>query len=104
MLSKMFRTSALIVAFSVLACTAWAQSIEVGAVNPATHTLTITVKGTIGPILSGSDPLTLDGKSGTVKILASESLNAHETHGHFRHLHASGGRHHGYSRKQQVLD
>ena len=35
MLSKMFRTSALIIAFSVLACTAWAQSIEVGAVNPA---------------------------------------------------------------------
>jgi hypothetical protein len=55
-------------------CTAWAQSIEVGAVNPATHTLTITVKGTIAPILSGSDPLRFDGQSGTVKILASESL------------------------------
>jgi hypothetical protein len=75
MLSKMFRTSALIVAFGVLACTAWAQSIEVGAVNPATHTLTITIKGTIGPVLSGTDPLGLDGKTGTVKILASESLN-----------------------------
>jgi hypothetical protein len=75
MLSKMFRTSVVIVAFLVLGCTAWAQLIEVGAVNPPTHTLTITVKGTIGPILSGSDPLTLDGKSGTVKILASESLN-----------------------------
>jgi hypothetical protein len=74
MLCKMFRTSALIVAFLVPGCTAWAQSIEVGAVNPATHTLTITVKGTIGPILSGSDPLGLDGKSGTVKILARESL------------------------------
>jgi hypothetical protein len=74
MLSKMFRTSALIVAVLVPACTAWAQSIEVGAVNPATHTLTITVKGTIAPILSGSDPLRFDGQSGTVKILASESL------------------------------
>jgi hypothetical protein len=74
MLSKMFRTSALIIAFLVPGCTVWAQSIAVGAVNPATHTLTITVKGTIGPILSGSDPLGLDGQSGTVKILASESL------------------------------
>ena len=74
MLSKMFRTSALIVAVLVPGSTAWAQSIEVGAVNPATHTLTITVKGTIAPILSGSDPLRFDGQSGTVKILASESL------------------------------
>jgi hypothetical protein len=74
MLSKMFRTSALIVAVLVPGCTAWAQSIKVGGVNPATHTLTITVKGTIAPILSGSDPLRLDGQSGTVKILASESL------------------------------
>jgi hypothetical protein len=74
MLSKMFRTSALIVAVLVPSCTAWAQSIKVGGVNPATHTLTITVKGTIAPILSGSDPLRLDGQSGTVKILASESL------------------------------
>jgi hypothetical protein len=74
MLSKTFRTSVVIVAFLVLGCTTWAQSIEIGAVNPVTHTLTITVKGMIGPILSGSDPLTLDGKSGTVKILASESL------------------------------
>jgi hypothetical protein len=75
MLSKMFRTSVVIVAFLVLGCTAWAQSIELGAVNPATRTLAITVKGTIGPMLSGSDPLKLDGKSGTVKILASESLH-----------------------------
>ena len=74
MLSKMFRTSALIVAVLVPGCTAWAQSIKVGGVNPATHTLTITVKGTIAPILSGSDPLRFDGQSGTVKILASESL------------------------------
>ena len=50
MLSKMFRTSVVIFAFLVLGCTTWAQSIEIGAVNPVTHTLTITVKGTIGPM------------------------------------------------------
>jgi len=60
----------------VLGCAVWAQTAEIDtAVVPATHTLTITVKGTIGPILSGSDPLGLDGKNGTVKIMASESLN-----------------------------
>ena len=60
----------------VLGCAVWAQTAEIDtAVVPATHTLTITVKGTIGPLLSGSDPLGLDGKNGTVKIMASESLN-----------------------------
>lgn len=74
MLSKIVRTSALVlVAVLVLGCTIWAQSTEFAAVNPATHTLTITLKGTIGPILSGSDPLGFDGKSGTVTIMASES-------------------------------
>jgi hypothetical protein len=58
-----------------LDCTVWAQSAEVDtAVVPATHTLTVTVKGTIAPLLSGSDPLGLDGQKGIVKILASESL------------------------------
>jgi hypothetical protein len=75
MLLKIVRASALLVVVLVLGCTTWAQSIEVAAVNPATHTLSITLKGTIGPLLSGSDPLGLDGLSGTVKIVASESLS-----------------------------
>jgi hypothetical protein len=59
----------------VLGCTVWAQSSEVDtAVVPETHTLTITLKGTIAPLLSGSDPLGIDGTKGTVNILASESL------------------------------
>jgi len=63
----------------VLGSTVWAQSIEVGALNPgvapSTHTLTITLKGTLAPILSGSDPLGLNGQSGKVTIMASESLS-----------------------------
>jgi len=59
----------------VLGCAVWAQSVEISAVSPATHTLTITIKGTIEPILSGSDPLGLDGKSGVVTLMASESLS-----------------------------
>ena len=72
---KIFRTSALAVAVLMLASTVWAQSVEVSPVNPATHTLTITLKGMIGPLLSGTDPLGLDGLNGTVKIMASESLS-----------------------------
>lgn len=76
MLSKVVRMSVLIlVAVVVLGCALWAQSVEISAVSPATHTLTITLKGTIMPILSGSDPLGLDGKSGVVTVLASESLS-----------------------------
>jgi hypothetical protein len=76
MLSKVLRTSALIVvAFVVTSSAIWAQSVDVAAVNPATHTLTIKINGTIGPILSGSDPLGFDGKSGTVTVMASESLS-----------------------------
>jgi hypothetical protein len=77
MLSKIsHRYAFLLAAVFALSCTLWAQSDEVDVVvAPATHTLTITIKGTIGPILSGSDPLGLDGQSGTVTILASESLS-----------------------------
>jgi len=73
MLSKILRTSAWILV--VTGSAMWAQSVEVAAVNPATHTLTITIKGTLGPILSGTDPLGLDGTNGTVVVMASESLS-----------------------------
>jgi hypothetical protein len=77
MLSKAVHKSALVFAsVIVLGCAVWAQSAEVDtAVVPATHTLSITLKGTIGPVLSGSDPLGLNGLTGTVKIMASESLS-----------------------------
>ena len=76
MLFKVVRKFApVLVAVLVLGCAVWAQSVEISAVSPATHTLTITIKGTIEPILSGSDPLGLDGKSGVVTLLASESLS-----------------------------
>jgi hypothetical protein len=37
--------------------------------------VTYTVTGTLGPILSGSDPLGANGQSGTVTAVASTSLN-----------------------------
>jgi hypothetical protein len=76
MLSKVVRMSTLVlVAVVVLSCAMWAQSVEVAIAGPATHTLTISIKGILGPILSGTDPLGLNGKSGTITVLASESLS-----------------------------
>src|ERR1700674_3170258 len=76
MLSKVVRMSTLVlVAVIVLSCAMWAQSVEVAIAGPATHTLTISIKGILGPILSGTDPLGLNGKSGTITVLASESLS-----------------------------
>ncbi len=80
MLTRLVRTSALIlVAVVGLGSTLRAQTIaattETWSVLPAGNTLTITLKGKLGPILSGSDPLGLDGQSGKVTIMASESLS-----------------------------
>jgi hypothetical protein len=80
MRSRIVHTSALMLAtLLVLGSTIWAQSIEVSALNSgvasATHTLTITLKGKLGPILSGSDPLGLNGQSGKITVMASESLS-----------------------------
>jgi hypothetical protein len=84
MLSRMVHTSALTLAtLLVLGSTIWAQSIEVGALNPgvapSTHTLTITGKGMLGPILSGTDPLGLNGLGGKVTVMASELLSPRNT-------------------------
>jgi hypothetical protein len=79
MTSKIARFFALMLAtLFVPGSTIWAQSVEVSVFNPgaspATHTLTITLKGTLGPILSGSDPLGLNKQSGMITVMASESL------------------------------
>jgi len=80
MLSRIVHKSASMLAtLLVLGSTIWAQSVETATLNPgiapATHTLTIILKGTLGPILSGSDPLGLNGKSGKITVMASESLS-----------------------------
>jgi hypothetical protein len=80
MISRLANTSALTLAtLLVFGSTIWAQSIEVATHNssaaPSTHTLTITLKGKLGPILSGSDPLGLNGQSGKITVMASESLS-----------------------------
>jgi hypothetical protein len=81
MRSRIVHTSALMLAILLMpGSTIWAQSIEITSADPslvvpATHTLTITIKGTLGPILSGGDPLGLNGQSGKITVMASESLS-----------------------------
>jgi hypothetical protein len=40
---------------------------------------TIALDGTLGPVLSGSDPAGLDGQSATVKVTVKESLTPYKT-------------------------
>ena len=54
-------------------------------------TLTITLDGTLGPVISGSDPADLDGKSATVTIEASESLKPYKTSGSSASYHIPAG-------------
>jgi hypothetical protein len=81
MLSSLGRVSALtLFAIFALGCGTWAQSSdnndnEDTIVHSTTRTLEITIKFTLGPLLSGADPGGADGKSGKVTILASESLS-----------------------------
>jgi hypothetical protein len=44
------------------------------ATSPAA-TVTMTFSGTLGPVLSGSDPLGGNGQSGTITLMANEALN-----------------------------
>jgi hypothetical protein len=75
MLSSRVHKSALIVCVVALFALALPAQEKSAALSPAAHTLTITLKGTLGPVLSGSDPLGLNGQSGSVAIMASESLS-----------------------------
>jgi hypothetical protein len=62
-------------AIVVMGAGAPAQAADATAVHsPSSKTLTIEVNGTLGPILSGSDPLGLNGQGGTLTMMAKESL------------------------------
>jgi len=76
MSSRMIGTSVLVLVVLLgLGRVTWAQSTGGATGSQATETLTITVNATLGPILSGSDPIGANGQSGTVTIMASESLS-----------------------------
>jgi len=55
----------------------WAQAQD-GGHAPA-KALTIILDGTLGPVLSGSDPAGLDGDSATVTVTASEALKPYRS-------------------------
>ncbi len=51
---------------------AFAQDMDSATLRPPA-TLTIVIDGSAGPVLSGTDPLGLNGQSATVTVLVSES-------------------------------
>jgi hypothetical protein len=67
------RASALI-AGSILVTSGMAGAQSGDRALPPAATLTIVLDGTLGPVLSGSDPAGLNGDSATITIKASESL------------------------------
>jgi hypothetical protein len=69
----MLIAAALVAAVCMLPIHGLAQSSS--SVQSSSKTLTITIKGTLGPVLSGGDPLGADGKNGKLTIQASESLS-----------------------------
>jgi hypothetical protein len=78
MLFQGFRASAL-AAVCVFAATGAAFAFGYHHHAASKPTLTITLDGTLGPIISGDDPGDLDGKSATVTVQASESLKPYKT-------------------------
>src|ERR1700688_3749305 len=59
--------------------------------SPGTKILTIVLDGTLGPILSGSDPAGLNGRSATVTVTAKESLVPYNTTANSASYHIPAG-------------
>jgi hypothetical protein len=72
----LFRASAL-VASAVLLWTGATLADDPAIV--AAKTLTLTLDGTLGPVLSGSDPAGLDGQSATMTVTVKESASPYKT-------------------------
>lgn len=67
----------------------WAQSDESPVANAGI--LTIVLDGTLGPVLSGSDPAGLNGQSATVTVTAKESLTTYKTNADSASYHLPAG-------------
>ncbi len=74
MFSRMTRVSTLALA-AVLVLVPGLSAQPIGVHRKPAKTLTISIVGTLGPILSGSDPLGVNGDGGTLTVLAKESLS-----------------------------
>jgi hypothetical protein len=88
MLFRTFRMPVLILGAAFVAPTG-AQARD-ARLLPA-QALTIVVDGTLGPVISGSDPAGLDGDSATVTITASEKLKPYKTTGKSASYHIPAG-------------
>ncbi|HEX4079742.1 MAG TPA: hypothetical protein VHX61_12810 [Rhizomicrobium sp.] len=69
----------------------WAQAQAQDARQAPAKSLTIILDGTLGPVISGSDPAGLDGDSATVTVTASEKLKPYKTTGKSASYHIPAG-------------
>jgi hypothetical protein len=83
------RTSVLI--FVVLALSGGAGAQPYRSPRSDSKILTMTLDGTLGPVISGSDPANLDGESATVTVTASESLKPYKTSSKSASYHIPAG-------------
>lgn len=86
----MFRASALAAA-GIVALSAAASAQMLHHHHAPKSAITITLDGTLGPVISGDDPAGLDGQSATVTIKASESLKPFTTKGKSASYHLPKG-------------
>lgn len=64
-----------ITAILAIGASTLASAADLTGITPSAKTLTITINGTLGPVLSGSDPLGLNGQNGMLTLMASEKLS-----------------------------
>lgn len=88
MFSNAIRTLGLVVAALVVTS---GDALAHHSAVAAAKVLTITLDGTLGPILSGSDPAGLDGQSATVTITVRESLLPYKATAHSASYHIRAG-------------
>src|SRR2546421_10976455 len=85
-----FRTlrAGALMAFVVL----WSGAVLAGdSASAPARNFTITLDGTLGPVLSGSDPAGLDGQSATTTVIVKKSLNPYKTTAHSASYHIPAG-------------
>ena len=64
------------VALAAIACSGAAHARD-GVLVPG-KTITMTLDGTLGPVISGNDPAGLDGQSATMTVVVKESLDPYK--------------------------
>ena len=79
-------------AFAAAAMLAFGATSDAASLRGSSaNSFTITLAGTLGPVLSGSDPAGLDGQSATVAVTVKSTLNPYRTRANSADYHIAPG-------------